>query len=1407
MLCIGDVVSLDSHAAFVNDVQLSAYDEAQKNIRLLRSYLFSSAKGQTVISATNEVTPVELLRRLTDIYLSDRSPNRLVVVANYGHGKSHLALALANYFGRAASSEEFKVLLPKIDAAVADAPSRQRYRDFKATKGPFLLVRLRGDEPSTLQAQFISGLERGLAEHAATRSEGLPFWYQTAERYLTALLPEQVQRANVYLRPKDKDVPLLLEQIRARQDVLHDAVGTIEAATGVKPDLNDVGLAQAIEWAASKFVGQDKPFGGILVLFDEFTLYLSRYAQQGAAAELQDLLNGIQKTQGKTAFLALAQMDPDATADHLTLSGSGRAELKKALSRIETKLALSTVMESVIDAYLVQSEEGWKVLNQTKPVHGALVGAGDTAMITFSRRYERTLRWNSTQFNQVITQGCFPLHPITTALLCNMSLGTVSDAGSARTVLGFVMTQLEAKKEQAAIVGTRPNWVLPISLIDYFGVRFSGDAYRSYETALRTVGADITDEQAAILKALLLQELAQMALRSEDQFNFLCAAAGLERPAAGTALKALLDANAIRQDSVKKTYSLWPVTADPGKLERLLRKRLELLRYDAQAEIGLNTKLRELLGASFGEQPMDVKWGHAKDWAVEEVIATPETPLADKLASLQPVYRYDPKNGALIEKSRGYVFWLLARTDAERAELRQTAESLLDQVFTGDSPPPVVMVMPEAPQPDMIEHFQRLRALVTFTPSERAEIGAEMMQAEINRMNIELTKALIELRKSDNSSFDVPRATSNIAVPVAYRALVKEQDKASLKTVFQECYAKAYRYRPPEFDTRYPVTGKGPGKLKSATSRVASSLLRNASKSLPDVTASDSFTRDLYEKYLVKSWGMLSRDLRLQKPAAPGVRAAWDYLDQVFKDDQQSRRLDNPLIQLLNPPFGFDYNTAVLVFAGWFGYNALDLRISKVGRIEKVDIFNTWLEAGARDFFKQIRENSVMLSRVSAPPVDDIMEELDARQGRVYSQEEAKQEILRLQGYAVDLRLPQNVRERVQSAIDELEQDAAHAAAYDQQVADINRDIFGSNSLPKLIDAQKRIANLPATGPVRPTMPEPSEIRAALGDAIQLAAEKAALQHSALHDIADYQSNRSYLVHTRKELADAGLAAQVKIIDDAIARLDGREKELRQEAAEAITREKIASMRVDLPLMALYDERDALNGLAVDSPKTVALRDEKLASIVKEINRLQKAAGGLDEEALAHTDLASLQQYRDILVQKSGRYAGSPYATAFNKARERADHLAEFLRQVKVLSERPLKDPADVDAVRAGLAQLEQANQSWLTEPQKKVLAAANSELDKKVVQLEQSAGQWLARVEFEISSNSKDPVATMDLLQNAPAFLPPDQDKRLQQLRKETQARIDLNVLHQIEQLFRKIQDPALQRECLTKLNLLVRK
>jgi len=168
MLTIRQLVHLDEQAEFVSDVQLDYYDDPAKNKRLLHSYLFTTISAIDDRKEVRKISSLQMLEKIAETFLID-SDNRYVLVADYGHGKTHFALALANFFSKPVKSDEIRILQEKIAHAYNMPARAKKLKDFKESRGEFLVVRLRGDKSGRLESQFLKGLEKALHEHQATR--------------------------------------------------------------------------------------------------------------------------------------------------------------------------------------------------------------------------------------------------------------------------------------------------------------------------------------------------------------------------------------------------------------------------------------------------------------------------------------------------------------------------------------------------------------------------------------------------------------------------------------------------------------------------------------------------------------------------------------------------------------------------------------------------------------------------------------------------------------------------------------------------------------------------------------------------------------------------------------------------------------------------------------------------------------------------------------------------------------------------------------------------------------------------------------------------------------------------------------------------------------------------------------
>jgi len=86
----------------------SCTESEHTNLLFAKSYIFSRT------TAGNKKSPIDILTSLKESFLVTSLENRFVVIATYGHGKTHFALALANYFGKSIDTEECEKVLQNL---------------------------------------------------------------------------------------------------------------------------------------------------------------------------------------------------------------------------------------------------------------------------------------------------------------------------------------------------------------------------------------------------------------------------------------------------------------------------------------------------------------------------------------------------------------------------------------------------------------------------------------------------------------------------------------------------------------------------------------------------------------------------------------------------------------------------------------------------------------------------------------------------------------------------------------------------------------------------------------------------------------------------------------------------------------------------------------------------------------------------------------------------------------------------------------------------------------------------------------------------------------------------------------------------------------------------------------------
>lgn len=1397
-MIIGDLVRMDASGDFRSDVQLSDFDNPTLNQELLSNYILTVHAPTTYGAQQRILSAKDVLKRLETVLTVERVENRIVLTANYGHGKSHLALVLANFFGRPNDSPEVKTVLNRLDQALNDPAQFAGYREFKKAKGEFLVVRLQGDAFSDLQDGFIRALEQALREHDTTRHIEIPLWDSAAKKWLNDLSGESRQAAEAFLATQKTDISLLTSNLR-RQGAYELVRELVKHVTGMYPDFGrEISLEELVIWAVDQ-VCIPYRLGGLLVLFDEFSLFLQKYIAARTVGKLQELLNGISKRRGKSVFLAFSQQDVDSVAETYA-QGQRRDDVKKELERLpkDQRAQLYSLMEGVLASYLKQDADRWAIWYEHPLRKGTFVQARETLSTYFRRRYVDELKWDAQALTEKVVKGCFPLHPLTSATLSAHTFE--SGAGdNPRTALQFVRRVWGEMRQQAAeLPDGRPNFVFPVTLVDFFGEQLSKKWYAAYRHAVETAPLAISAEQQKILQALLIQQAVGLRASAGEQINLLHHLSGVGRDEIKRGLQDLVLQRVIQFDRIHKISSLWPASTRPQEVEEVIQKAVDRTAVDQD----LMDKITKLLSSL---EVSSLDFGHASDWSPRQVALTAEMFTADKLRKLIPPYR-DGVNG-IEEGPRGLVIWLVAQTEEEKLVLRQNAQSILTEAL-GDaaSPLPVVVVLPKGATPSLINAARRLEALESLNASERERIGTVIYQQERGLTQDSFRNSLNDLVEGPGPYVDIQRDLLDYALPGAYRASVQALRHLSLKAVVTECYRQAYAYRV-EFYTQYAVSGKGPNQLRTATQKVAIWLFGDtAGSSVPNLGKKD-IQYQIVTTYLTRKWGLLAAETHaIQRPTSRSLQQAWDLFTEEFPPGCRDAPVRSTLVSLLNPPYGHDYNTLTLLLAAWIGFHQHDLRFSLNGKLisltELKDYFDT--AKNPQDFLNRICCLSPLLINRTKPDeilaqVTSVLEQI--RQEAPFTVSQAQEALVKLEQVQTNPRLPETKRDEIKQLRPRLETALQEAEDYDRQTtAWLTKTAAGD--LDTLLQIRDALKSLPVLSLVTPTQPPLEDLEKRWETAVQTALPTFCNKYASLSDLVDHKAHENKLKRARMALEQFPQFALR--VDQALEALSLASAELRKRESEKAIIAQINSMTPLASLAVLYEYRENLAALIDLSPQTARLRDEKLNQVSIRIRQYEQIATGLPQAVEQATQSSDVRKPRDLLLQNLGQLEGTPFYQPLVVLQERVEHLETFFEKLREIDSAPQRTPDDLARLEAQLSNVEANFAKWLAPAQQALLERRKQAIANLRRQKTQEAETWLLQLERD-HSNAKNPETLLRQAETPPPFLSSEGMTRLEQLRLRLKQQISENALLQIEMLFQRIADREMRRECLKRLQALV--
>lgn len=934
-----DFISINEAGSIEPVVNLDMMDDADKNRKLCESFVFNYNSDRPKKST------VGLLEILLDSYQSRNYPNIHCVVQDYGKGKTHFALAIANFFSKLHDSEEVKGIFNSIKIAAGEK-NKALVTEFEGIKrrGRHLVFCLRGDKCDDLRKHFlqvvINKLEQeGIKDAIAHQLCSRPL------NYLTTKLDENKKAlANRYLKKikaPEGDLEALCDLLR--QNNHHVIPLVVEVANAITDDFapdfkQHIDVEEILEDLIKKLcTGHEKRYSGILIIFDELNYYLESWIENKNAAggsAIQNITNFCDNHKAKIALISFTQVNPNSKSNRV-----GFQQVSSRLAHIDDTYSPVSSLERVIDDVIVQQDnEAWKIFRKKWDN----VFWGDSQRVyKRARKYQDGQNLNLQDFHKHLGLGCFPLHPLTGYLLCNLEFT------QGRTAIEFVRKEVGEFLHNSAETNqpfNSPNYIYAISLVEAFAPNFrvsptKSALYETYRQTLEAIAAEADENEIKVVKAIFLYIASGDLIvkqPNETHEKILADLTGLPEIRLKEALDRLTDDRQAIHKRNDGIYQFFTGT-NPRELEQRVIAEVDKQIPPQPTEITFVEYCREI-GNIFSEESTKAnKFAaenglSAKDWSFENQIFT-----TSELEKLLETSAETAKNRIAKIRDKGYYGIVAHVVDNDAQELDGLWDELDTLLQKSAMHQRLVIAIPTQ---TLGEGEQNLGRIIQKLQVLKNKFKSEQGTASYNKLLNDWEKYL---RDRTHDILNRPNNLRHHSI-VAHKIPLQESKFGTyhVSNLLDEIYPFVPSVGNDDKLSISPKTTATGTKLsinavgnKIATV-VAGQLFAGKGKLLVASLPKESSYTTAIDNAFVSSWGVFKKTSNayiLQEPTNQKVRDAWDKLSQLCAlNGEKSKEifLLNLWKVLSEPPYGYNQITFTVLLACWLSFHREEVMLKGI---------------------------------------------------------------------------------------------------------------------------------------------------------------------------------------------------------------------------------------------------------------------------------------------------------------------------------------------------------------------------------------------------------------------------------------------------------------------------------------------
>lgn len=1285
MTKIKDIVSINSQAVFNNAIQLSwFYDVNQKteNDNLVSGYVFGNSVDNKKIGNYIESSSLPVFEKVIKAFGNPQASNIFTIVARYGHGKSHFALVLANYFGLAPDSPVVADIIKHIETC-SDKPTADQFRYFKTqTTRPQFVVTLAGIDFQDLRQGFLQALRRALESHEATRNYPIKSISAKAAEWLNGLNGANLEKADDYLgKNHQTDVGSLIAALEDFETGKEPIVKDLSRIFNNGFALNfgqDVSLKEIVEDVVDNLcTGSDAPFHKMLILFDELGVYADKWCHQptpsGGLAP-QEIFEACLNRSGKVCFVGFVQRELGEFVKGY--SAEIQSEFQKWAGRMHTDAVYHLVsnLEEVISKLLVKNSSWQQTIEDFAP---RILEESTISRESIQRYHEN---WSANDFHNSVARNCFPLHPMTTGLLCSFDFTQGS-----RTIIGAVDSMLKTAQENEVSNNGTLKYIRPIELVKEFDQDFiknNSRAFADYQDVIETaITTDAEPILTDVLQALFLFKEAKMTKQNKyDHAVLLAHLAGYSETETKNALERLQkEFDAVRYSPQKREYEFTGSTTSRKIVLDMANKASVGKRADSFIRLLTTLKAFENL------IPQD---SVAREFKADFAVEGDEWFLAScyldaSRLSLEEVKKLC-KQTIDENTARGTVIYLISGNSAELDTARDKADLIFRKLKEENYAHPFVLAIPQ----EVATGLEKQILLKNY-------IDNEMSQPDKVRFAESHRSAREFVNKELNDELIAHLRTVEYFVPEELRLKFGTRHK-SLDEIADALFENAYKFRAPSNSVSMrPNATTG----NTATALIARQLIVNELNFDSFDTAKQNIIKQVLTEGTNK-WGVLDAKNKIKEPKDVRVMQGWKFLSQNISKDSWTT-FDKLISELTQPPYGYDEYTATFLIAAWIGKHKHELAFKDNRKPQPIRPVGTLPQNSAqanlslrelqnilnksKEFIKFLRSNVSVQN--SGQEIQRAAKEYLAQIQQVKDTSEGAQLFAQAGQILQTLAANDELIPQINAALKDLAEFLKEAEGVEKNL-DKSREVINTSSdISTLLRVQNALNSFGKDNGMQSNSVLVETLKAAENKINAVAASQS---QAILQRIESYEAVRGNLEKNRQALNQAGRADLEKLFINALEKIEKDYQRIQAEADEKPTLNEIKSLQTNgMPLGYLINSLNRIeeiltNNLSENIQKEAKIKRQQLNEYIENlrdfVNKLLSRVEGINE-------IGKAQDLQSEIYQKQSKYENTPEAenikNSLDKLNSRLAKLKdERRRQIELENEMKQQALANLTANR-----------------------------------------------------------------------------------------------------------------------------